>query len=160
MATGPWKEQATAQATSARLSASVSDDAPAGDTAAPRAAVSSSLAQIHWVGRFASYWHPADLHAAIVVGKPDVVTVDARWPDAFATEHIPGAINLFARSVDALTTAHLRRDAEYVVYCWNESCHASTLAAERLAALGFRAQELHGGLQGWKRQGFTTERDR
>jgi rhodanese-related sulfurtransferase len=94
----------------------------------------------------------------MAAGRKDLVIVDARWPEGWATEHIPSAINLFARSIDAETTADLRKDVEYVVYCWNESCHASTMAAERLEALGFNAHELHGGLQKWKAEGFPTER--
>jgi rhodanese-related sulfurtransferase len=113
---------------------------------------------VRWVGRFAGFRHPADLFRDITSGRNDVVVVDARWPEGWATEHIPGAVNLFCRSIDAETTANLRRDVEYVVYCWNESCHASTMAAEALEKLGFTAHELHGGLQKWKAEGFPTER--
>jgi len=113
---------------------------------------------VRWVGRFAGYRHPADLHADIVAGRTDIVIVDARWPEGWAAEHIPGAVNMFARSIDKASTVELRRDVEYVVYCWNESCHASTMAAERLEALGFNVHELHGGLQKWKAEGFPTVR--
>ena len=123
--------------------------------AAPRPA---APAKVRWVGRFAGHRHPADLYSDIAAGRTDVIVVDARWAEGYSAEHIPGAINLFCRSIDAVTTAALRRDAEYVVYCWNESCHASTLAAERLEELGFRACELHGGLQRWKSEGYPTER--
>ena len=115
-------------------------------------------ARIHWIGRFVDYRHPEDLYADIVAGAPDLVIVDARYRETFGLEHLPGAINLPWREIDERTTAHLSRDAEYVVYCWNASCHASTKTANRLETLGFRVRELHGGLRVWKRQGYPTER--
>lgn len=115
-------------------------------------------ARIHWIGRFVDYRHPEDLFADIVAGVPDLVIVDARYRETFDLEHLPGAINLPWREIDESTTAHLSRDAEYVVYCWNASCHASTKTADRLESLGFRVKELHGGLQVWKRQGYPTVR--
>jgi rhodanese-related sulfurtransferase len=115
-------------------------------------------ARIHWIGNFANLRHPADLYADIVAGTPSLVIVDARYHETFELEHLPGAVNLPWREIDERTTAHLSRDAEYVVYCWNASCHASTKTANRLAALGFRVTELYGGLQSWRHQGFPTER--
>jgi rhodanese-related sulfurtransferase len=113
---------------------------------------------VRWVGRYANFRHPADLFRDMTAGRKDVVVVDARWPEGWSTEHIPGAINLFARNITPETTAGMRKDVEYVVYCWNESCHASTMAAAALEKLGFTAHELHGGLQKWKSEGFPTER--
>lgn len=115
-------------------------------------------ARIHWIGRFVDYRHPEDLFAEITAGASNIVIVDARYRETFAREHLPGAINLPVREIDERTTARLSRDAEYVVYCWNASCHASTKAAQRLESLGFRVKELHGGLQDWKKQGYPTER--
>jgi rhodanese-related sulfurtransferase len=115
-------------------------------------------ARIHWIGTFVDRRHPADLYADIVAGTPDLVVVDARYPEAYAREHLPTAINLPAREIDESTTADLDRDALYVVYCWNASCHASTKTANRLESLGFKVKELHGGLETWRKQGFPTER--
>lgn len=130
-------------------------------TAVPTASVAippEPTARIHWIGSFVYDRHPADLYADIVAGTPDLVVVDARYPETYALEHLPGAVNLPWRDIDETTTAHLSREALYVVYCWNASCHASTKTAQRLEALGFRVKELHGGLQDWKKQGFPTER--
>jgi rhodanese-related sulfurtransferase len=130
-------------------------------TAVPLADVSvppAPTARIHWVGNYVYDRHPAELYADIVSGAPGLVVVDARWPEAFAREHLPTAINLPFKEITESGTAHLSREALYVVYCWNASCHASTKVAERLDSLGFRVKELHGGLQDWKKQGFPTER--
>jgi rhodanese-related sulfurtransferase len=115
-------------------------------------------ALIHWIGTFVDRRHPADLYADIVAGTPDLVVVDARYPEAYARERIPTAINLQWRELSETTTAAFDRDALYVVYCWNASCHASTKTANRLESLGFKVKELHGGLETWRKQGFPTER--
>jgi rhodanese-related sulfurtransferase len=115
-------------------------------------------ARIHWIGRFVEDRHPEDLYADLVAGTPDLVIVDARYPESFAVEHLPGAVNMPVREISEASMDELSRDALYVVYCWNASCHASTKAAQRLEALGFRVKELHGGLQDWKKQGYPTER--
>jgi rhodanese-related sulfurtransferase len=101
---------------------------------------------------------PADLYADMVAGAPNLVVVDARYPEAYAREHLPGAVNLPFRELDLTTTAQLSPDPLYVVYCWNASCHASTRIARRLEALGFQVKELHGGLETWRKQGYPTER--
>jgi rhodanese-related sulfurtransferase len=116
-------------------------------------------ARIHWIGNFVDLRHPADLYEDMVAGSSNLVVVDARFPEAYAREHLPGAINLPARGLDATTTADLSREALYVVYCWDASCRASTKVAHRLEALGFTVKELHGGLATWRKQGYPTERD-
>src|SRR6202142_3466355 len=62
-------------------------------------------ARIHWIGNFVDLRHPADLYEDMVSGTPNLVVVDARYPEAYGREHLPGAINLPARGLDATTTA-------------------------------------------------------
>jgi rhodanese-related sulfurtransferase len=40
-------------------------------------------------------------------------------PDEYAEEHLPGAINLFIKTLDAASAAQLRRDAAVIVYCYD-----------------------------------------
>ncbi|MGA2512353.1 MAG: rhodanese-like domain-containing protein [Candidatus Limnocylindrales bacterium] len=131
---------------------------PARDRAGEAATPAKPAARFHWVGTLGTLRHPADLYPDVMLGTPGVIVVDARYPEAYAREHLPGAINLPHVGLDEATTADLPCDALYVVYCWNTSCHASTRTARRLQALGFRATELHGGLEAWRRQGYPTER--
>jgi rhodanese-related sulfurtransferase len=114
-------------------------------------------ARIHWIGAFVDLRHPEDLYADMIAGTPNLVVVDARYVEAFAREHLPGAINLPWRDIDETTIAGLPRDAEYVVYCWDASCRASAKTARRLESLGFTVKELHGGLEAWRKQGYPTE---
>ena len=97
-----------------------------------------------------------DLNEAIQNGE-QVVVIDARSPEAFAEGHIPGAINLPHRTMNADLTAHLDRDALYVTYCDGIGCNASTKGALNMARLGFRVKELMGGLDWWKRDGYPIE---
>ncbi|WP_018267573.1 rhodanese-like domain-containing protein [Methylosinus sp. LW4] len=89
--------------------------------------------------------------------EEEVVIIDARSPEAYEKEHIPGAIGFPHRTMTAETTTHLRRDALYVTYCDGVGCNASTKGALNLARLGFRVKELIGGLDWWKRDGYATE---
>jgi rhodanese-related sulfurtransferase len=97
-----------------------------------------------------------DLKAALELGE-DVVVVDARDPEAYRKEHIPGAINIPHRRMTAETTEQLSRGALIVSYCDGIGCNASTKGALNLTKLGFRVKELIGGLEWWKRDGHETE---
>jgi rhodanese-related sulfurtransferase len=89
--------------------------------------------------------------------KANVVIVDARTETAYAQEHIPGAINLPHRNMNADSTRHLDRAATYITYCDGIGCNASTKGALKLAELGFEVKELIGGIEWWKRDGYPTE---
>lgn len=99
-----------------------------------------------------------DLAVAIEAGERMVV-IDARSPEAFAREHIPGAISLPHRTMSDATTAGIARDALVVAYCDGIGCNASTKGALAMARLGFRVKELIGGLDWWKRDGHPTHGD-
>ena len=85
-----------------------------------------------------------------------IVVIDARSKEAFTEEHIPEAVSLPHKVMQAETTAHLDRSALYVTYCDGIGCNASTKGALKLAQLGFKVKELMGGLDWWKRDGHPT----
>ena len=94
-----------------------------------------------------------DLSVDLKAGLPGIVVIDARGRDAYAAGHIPGAVSFPHREMSTETTATLDRRAVYVVYCDGIGCNASTKGAYKLARLGFRAKELLGGLDWWRRDG-------
>ena len=98
-----------------------------------------------------------DLNTAIQNGER-IAVIDTRSPEAFAKEHISGAVNLPHRNMSEDTTAHLDREVLYITYCDGIGCNASTKGALKMAQLGFRVKELIGGLDWWKRDGYPTER--
>lgn len=97
-----------------------------------------------------------DLNDALISGE-NIVIVDARSVEAYGNEHIPGAISLPHRLMDAITTNELDKESLYVTYCDGIGCNASTKGALNLTLLGFNVKELLGGLDWWKRDGYPTE---
>jgi rhodanese-related sulfurtransferase len=96
-----------------------------------------------------------DLNAAREAGEP-ITVVDARSPESYHREHIPGAINIPHRTMSPETTRHVDRNTLVVTYCDGIGCNASTKGAVNMVKLGFRVKELIGGLDWWKRDGHHT----
>jgi len=61
-----------------------------------------------------------DVYEALGKGEP-VVVVDGRSAEAYAREHIPGAVNLPHREITAASTENLDRGKLYVCYCGGSS---------------------------------------
>jgi len=97
----------------------------------------------------------SDLQASLNAGER-IVVVDARSPEAYRREHIPGSLNIPHRTMSAETTDRLDREALIVTYCDGIGCNASTKGALKMLELGFRVKELIGGLEWWKRDGYQT----
>ena len=97
-----------------------------------------------------------DVKVALESGE-SIIVIDARSPEAYQKEHIPGAINIPHRKMNEETTKQLDKTALVVTYCDGIGCNASTKGALNMTKLGFRAKELIGGLDWWKRDGHKTE---
>jgi phage shock protein E len=96
--------------------------------------------------------------ADIVTAPPDnLVILDIRTPEEFATGHIPGAINIDYYSPDfeqKLRTLNL--DVPYVMYC--NSGNRSANALPLMDSIGFEeVYELDGGIQAWYAAGEPVE---
>lgn len=89
--------------------------------------------------------------------EKEVIVIDARITEAFDEEHIPGAMSFPHRTMDAKSVRTLHRDALYIIYCDGIGCNASTKGAIKMTQLGFNVKELLGGLDWWKRDGYSTE---
>jgi len=120
-------------------------------------ALPPSEAAAHFREALALETDPADVHADLEGGAADFVVLDARTPETFARGHVPGAINIPHRRIDARSTAGLSKDRLIVTYCDGIGCNASTRAALKLAALGFSVKEMLGGLDWWQRDGYAIE---
>jgi len=101
-------------------------------------------------------WGPYDLKHALEKNPGKIVVLDTRTPDAFAEEHIPGAINIPEAKLDS-RLKELSKNKDIVPYCWNITCHLATRVALRLAEKGFKVHELAGGIGTWKEQGNEVE---
>ncbi len=110
----------------------------------------------HYENKLAYETDSWDLHLALESGE-NVLVIDARSPEAYQKEHIPGAINIPHRQMSQETTAQLDKTALLVIYCDGIGCNASTKGAFNMTKLGFHVKELIGGLDWWKRDGHKTE---
>ena len=90
---------------------------------------------------------------AELVDEPDVVVLDVRTPEEFASGHIPDAVNIdvsapdFASRVGALDT-----DASYAVYCRTGNRSATAMQIMQDAGFGSVAH-LGGGIVAWVEAG-------
>jgi rhodanese-related sulfurtransferase len=116
-----------------------------------------NAAQIsHYQNKLSFEMDPSDLFQALG-DQENIVVIDTRQPHGYAREHIPGAINLPHRLMNAETTRHLDKSKIYVCYCDGIGCNASTKGALNMAKLGFEVRELIGGISWWKFDGYATE---
>jgi rhodanese-related sulfurtransferase len=110
----------------------------------------------HYEHKLAFEMDPSDLFDALNNGQK-VIALDARKTFGFDAEHIPNAINIPHREMNAETTSHLDKEVLYVTYCDGIGCNASTKGALNMTKLGFKVKELMGGIEWWKFDGYATE---
>jgi rhodanese-related sulfurtransferase len=115
------------------------------------------VAELYFRSKLAFETDPSDVYADLRNNSNEIMVIDARTQEAYAQGHLPGSINLPWRKIDLSSTAAMPRDKVLVTYCDGIHCNASTKAAMRLTALGFRVKEMLDGLQGWKREGYPVE---
>jgi rhodanese-related sulfurtransferase len=93
----------------------------------------------------------------------DAITLVEALPEPYYRKaHLPGAILLPHDRVDALAPGLLPdKDATIVVYCANLPCENSSIAAARLAELGYtNVFDYAEGKQDWIDAGYPVERGR
>lgn len=105
--------------------------------------------------KLAYEWDSADLFEELEK-ETNVIVIDTRKELAYDKEHIPSAINIPHRSMSEQTTSELSREAILVCYCDGIGCNGSTKGSLKMTKLGFEVRELIGGLDWWKRDGYST----
>lgn len=86
---------------------------------------------------------------AVEIAKPNVQIVDVRTAAEYEQGHIPGAVNIDVNGADfdsAITT--LNKDNTVALYC--RSGRRSKIAANKVAAAGYKVVELDGGILSWQ----------
>jgi rhodanese-related sulfurtransferase/DNA-binding transcriptional ArsR family regulator len=78
-----------------------------------------------------------------------VMALDVRPPDEFALGHVPGAVNIPLRELEA-RLAELDPAQEIVAYCRSQYCVLSYEAVAALRGRGFKARRLEDGLPEWR----------
>lgn len=80
-----------------------------------------------------------------------IMVIDARDAAQFATEHIPGAVNIEWRKIPG-RRAEITKDKMVLIYCNTGSLSAQSVFAMRL--LGWdNVKVLQDGIEGWKKKG-------
>lgn len=84
------------------------------------------------------------------IQQPGTQIVDVRTRPEYDGGHIPGAINIDinGESFDREAQQQLDKSRRVAAYC--RSGRRSKVAAERLAAKGFKVVELDGGILSWR----------
>jgi ArsR family transcriptional regulator len=82
-----------------------------------------------------------------------VTVLDVRPPDEFALGHLPGAVNIPLRELDA-RLAEFDPALEIVAYCRGPYCVLSYEAVAALRARGFKVRRLENGLPEWRAAGL------
>jgi rhodanese-related sulfurtransferase/DNA-binding transcriptional ArsR family regulator len=83
----------------------------------------------------------------------EVTVLDVRPADEFALGHLPGAVNIPLRELEA-RLAELDGGQEIVAYCRGPYCVLSYEAVAVLRARGFKVRRLEDGLPEWRAAGL------
>jgi rhodanese-related sulfurtransferase/DNA-binding transcriptional ArsR family regulator len=92
------------------------------------------------------------------VAEDDVIVLDVRPPEEYRAGHVPGALNVPVRELEA-QLGQLPRELEVVAYCRGPYCVLAFEAVARLRARGFSARRLEDGFPEWKSAGLPVEQD-
>lgn len=84
--------------------------------------------------------------------------VDVLSKESFEKEHIKGAISIPVDEIEKKASKLLKKAEKIVVYCASFDCQASTHAAQRLSAMGYKnVLDYKGGLKDYKEASFPLE---
>ncbi len=111
----------------------------------------------HFQSRLAFETDPSDVYTDLQNGETGFIVLDARTVESYAKGHVPGAISFPHRKIDSTSVSPLSKDKLIITYCDGVYCNASTRAAAKLTALGFRVKEMLHGMAGWKQEGYPVE---
>ncbi|HID2077413.1 TPA: rhodanese-like domain-containing protein [Klebsiella oxytoca] len=97
----------------------------------------------------------ADVYSAMREEDVDFVLLHVVGSEeTFARRHLPGALHLPHRQIDATRMAQWPEDTLFVVYCAGPHCNGADVAAMKLALLGRPVKMMLGGLTGWEDEGL------
>ncbi|GAA0366160.1 rhodanese-like domain-containing protein [Bowmanella denitrificans] len=111
-------------------------------------------AQRHFAAKLAFETDCADVQEAMKKEQPDFVLLDVRGPNAYAREHVPGAMNLPRTQMSPAVLQDLCAGKAFVVYCAGPHCNGADKAAELIARFGFQVKIMIGGVEGWRDEKF------
>jgi rhodanese-related sulfurtransferase/predicted transcriptional regulator len=136
----------------------LADDAVLDLLAALRRIAERNVAEVERIVR--SYFHdrddlePISRQELLQRSRAGMVTIlDVRPEDEFALGHLPGAVNIQLRELEA-HLAEFDPAQEIVAYCRGPYCVLSYEAVAALRARGFKVRRLEDGLPEWRAAGL------
>lgn len=136
----------------------LADDAVLELLAAMRRIAERNIAEVERVVR--RYFHERDSMEAVSRqellerSRAGTVTIlDVRPEDEFALAHLPGALNIPVRELEA-RLGEIDLGQEIVAYCRGPYCVLSYEAVAKLRARGFKVRRLEDGLPEWRAAGL------
>jgi ArsR family transcriptional regulator len=136
----------------------MADDAALELLAALRMVAERNVAEVQRVVR--DYFDERDgmeavsRHELLERSRAGTVTIlDVRPEDEFALGHVPGALNIPLRELEA-RLSEIDPQQEIVAYCRGSYCVMSYEAVARLRARGFKIRRLEDGLPEWRAAGL------
>jgi rhodanese-related sulfurtransferase/DNA-binding transcriptional ArsR family regulator len=136
----------------------LADDTVLDLLAALRSIAERNVAEVERLVR--SYFHdrdglePVSREELLRRSRAGVVTIlDVRPEDEFTLGHVPGAVNIPMRELEA-RLAELDPTQEIVAYCRGPYCLLSYEAVAALRARGFNVRRLQDGLPEWRAAGL------
>jgi rhodanese-related sulfurtransferase/DNA-binding transcriptional ArsR family regulator len=137
---------------------SLADEAVLDGIAAMRRIAEKNVAEVARVTR--SYFdqrdsfEPVSRKELLKRSRAGAVTIlDVRPVDEFSLGHLPGAVNIPLRQLEA-RLSELKRSTEIVAYCRGPYCVLSYEAVAALRKRGFKARRLEDGLPEWRQAGL------
>jgi len=136
----------------------LTDDAVLEALAAVRKIAEKNLAEVERVvrGYFdqRDSFEPVSRKELLKRSRASTVTIlDVRPADEFALGHLPGAVNITLKALEA-KLSQLKRSTEIIAYCRGPYCVLSYEAVATLRKRGFNARRLEDGFPEWKAAGL------
>ncbi len=114
-----------------------------------------AVAEEHFLKRLSVETDCSDVAAALKAGDPDFVLLHVIGsPEAYARRHVPAAVHLPHRQINAERMAEWPKETLFVAYCAGPHCNGADQAALKLARLGRPVKIMIGGVTGWEDEGL------
>lgn len=86
----------------------------------------------------------------------NLVIIDVRAEEDFRKGHVPGAVNLPEDQWQTLQG--LCKDVPNILYCYSQTCHLASRAAQLFARQGYLVMEMDGGFKAWEENDLEVEK--
>ncbi len=126
-------------------------------TIAPTIRISPTQLKRYFEAKLAAELGPHNVKRLLDSGSRDFVTLDVRSAEGYQEGHVPGAIHIPFEEL-ATRVKELPKSKEIISYCWDVTCLLCTKASYILSSKGYKAREMIGGIDAWRKAGFPVEK--